>query len=233
MSAHFAAQSIVKKQETQPTSENENAVIYPDMAKFHPGGGDGTFGHGRAARQIEYSNGFEAGKAEAAEMYQQTIRVMETTLEALKSSMNRMKQDIETSHGEVVKQCLQSLLPELSQEILRQEMHLVISDATKSEHDLRLTVKLHPQNDVAKSFLQSSFGDTLSLIESREMEPSAVHFFRGDATTKIDPVKTAKTCLSLLGIECDSEDIVGTTVNVSGGYTPNGAGDREEIQEAS
>lgn len=233
MPAHFAAKSIIRKQESRETTKQDSAVIYPDMTKFHPGGSGGFPGQGSAARQAEYSNGFEAGKAEAAEMYEQTIRVMESALEALKSSMQKVKQDLETSHGEVVKQCLQSLLPELSQEILRNEIYCVISEAKKSELDLRLTVKINPQNEIAKSFLLKSFGDDLTLIESDEMGASAVHFFRGDSTTTIDPVKTAHTCLSLMGIDCEPKKPSEHFSNITNSPAGNDFGESEEIQEAS
>ena len=217
MPAHFAIQSIVKKQETLDLPKNDSSVLYPDMTKFHPSGGAGL-GQGRAARQAEYAEGFAAGKAEAAQVYEETIRVMEMALESLKSSIGQMRQDIETGHGEVVKQCLKALLPELAQDILRREMHTVLVETTKSQADPHLTVKLHPENEIAKSFLQSSFGETLTLIETNELGGSAVHFSWGNAVTEIDPIKTAKTCLSFLGV------IPGQEI---------GLVDREKIQEAS
>lgn len=233
MTAHFSAQSIVKKQEDLITPQEDSAVIYPDMAKFHPGGGGAISGQSRAARQIDYTNGFEAGKAEAAEMYEQTIRIMEAALEGLKSSMKAMTRDMETSHGEVVKQCLQALLPELSQEILRHEIQCVISEAAALQADLRLSVNLHPDNEIAKSFLQKSFGSELTLVESNEMDESAVHFFRGDSVTKIDPVKTAQTCLGLLGIECAPKKTVERSSGRTEAPAGNDLGENEDMQEAS
>ena len=233
MAAHFSAQSIVKKQEDLITPQPDSGVIYPDMAKFHPGGGGAISGQSRAARQIDYANGFEAGKAEASEMYEQTIRVMEAALEGLKSSMKDITRDMETSHGEVVKQCLQALLPELSQEILRHEIQCVISEAATSQADIRLSVNLNPDNEIAKSFLQKSFGPELTLVESNEMDESAVHFFRGDSVTKIDPVKTAQTCLGLLGIECAPKKTVERSSGRTEAPAGNDLGENEDMQEAS
>ena len=39
MSAHFAAQSIVRRQTEAPSAiKEESSAIYPDMALFHSGG---------------------------------------------------------------------------------------------------------------------------------------------------------------------------------------------------
>lgn len=231
MSAHFAVQSIVKRESELTPQKQESSVLYPDMTKFHPGG-DGA-GQGRAARQADYMEGFEAGKAEAAQMYEQTIRVMENALDGLKSSMAQMKQDVESSHGEVLKHCLHALLPELAQDIFRQEMQSVITEATKSQVNPNLTVKLHPENDVAKSFLQKGFDGTLYFVEREEMESSAVHFSWGDSATEINPIKTAQTCLDLLGIASGTERKFEQTLTSSCSQEESDFKSSEEMREAS
>ena len=139
-------------------------------------------------------------------MYEQTIRVMETALEALKSSIGQLKQDVESSHGEVVKQCLHALLPDLAQQILRQEIENVLTEAAKSHAACELIVTVHPDNDIGKSFLLNAFGKSISVVESADLDLSAVHFSWGSSKSEIDPIKTAQTCLTLLGV-CREQEL--------------------------
>ena len=205
MAAHFAAQSIVRRQADASPASEESSAVFPDMALFHPGGEGLTSGRSRASQQADYKAGFDAGKAEATQMYEQTIRVMEDALEALKSSIGQLKQDVESSHGEVVKQCLHALLPDLAQQILRQEIENVLTEAAKSHAASELLVSVHPDNDIGKSFLLKSFEKSISVVENADLDINAVHFSWGSSTSEIDPIKTAQTCLTLLGVSRDQD----------------------------
>jgi|GEM_PF-3926209 len=233
MAAHFAAQSIVRRQADASPVAEESSAVYPDMTLFHPGGEGLTPGRSRASQQADYEAGFDAGKAEAAQMYEQTIRVMEAALEALKSSVGQLKQDVETSHGEVVKRCLHALLPDLAQQVLRQEIENVLNEAASSHAASELFVSVHPENDIEKSFLLKSFGKSISVVENADLDISAVHFSWGSSTSEIDPIKTAQTCLTLLGVSQDPYLAEGKNKDETLGETITSSEHSQSLQDAS
>lgn len=197
MKRHFISQNALAP---LPRAETEGRVIMADFAVFHEKPDNRAHfidTHDAGASGEDYLAGVEAGKAEAASVYESTIKVMENTLAQLKTSLETQVQEIEQSHARVVLQCLEAVLPALAQRSLLTEMQAVIRQTAAQETQGLLTARLHPDNAIVKSFLESH-GANIQLIETEEMGETEVVFQWGVSRVEIDPLHNAETCLQLL-----------------------------------
>lgn len=177
-----------------------NRIIMADFDVFH----SSSHQRPKSNEDIEldtaqlYQEGVEAGKAEAAEIYDQTVKVMEMTLEQLKSRLESQVREIEESHARVLMRCLDAVLPDASKQVLRSEMAKILNQVLENGLKGILTARIHPENDTAKAFLQSKTNHPIEIIETSESPIGQVSFDWEDSHVVIDPMRAANECLSLL-----------------------------------
>ena len=145
-----------------------------------------------------YQDGVEAGKAEAAAVYDQTVKVMEMTLEQLQLRLESQVQEIEESHARVLMRCLEAILPNGSKQVLKAEMAKILNRVLEDGIKGKLTARIHPENDTAKTFLQSKTNHPIDIIETNESPLGKVTFDWEDSHVEIDPMRAANECLALL-----------------------------------
>lgn len=145
-----------------------------------------------------YQEGVEAGKAEATAVYDQTVKVMEMTLEHLKASLESQVKEIEESHARVLMRCLEAVLPNASKHVLRSEMGKVLNQVLAEGLKGQLTARIHPENETAKTFLQSNKQNPIDVVEDSSVSEGKVTFGWENSEIDIDPLRAAEECLSLL-----------------------------------
>jgi len=151
-----------------------------------------------------YQQGLEAGKAEAAAVYEQTVKVMEMTLDQLKTRLESQVKEIEYSHARVVTRCLEAVLPETGKQVLLAEMSDVLNRFLEADIQGELTARIHPENETAKSFLQSKTNHPVKIIEDENISLSKVTFTWENSQTEMDPGQAVETCLALLKSSLDA-----------------------------
>lgn len=183
-----------------PAADVEGRVIMADFAVFHerPNNNAHFVEPDDGVNSEDYQAGFEAGKAEAAGVYDATIKVMEETLEQLKTTLATKVDEIEKSHARVILQCLEAVLPAVAKQSLLSEMQNVIMQTASQDIQGPLTAQLHPRNETAKSFLTASATPEISIEETDTMSETGVTFSWGVSRVEIDPQSNAKQCLALL-----------------------------------
>ena len=205
---HFISQTALAP---LPKADLEGRVIMADFAVFHDrpnnsahfvetenldpeNAGSENFG----SESEDYLAGVEAGKAEAASVYEATIKVMEESLEQLKSTLASQINEIEQSHGRVILQSLEAVLPALAERSLLTDMQKVIAQAAFQETQGVLTAQIHPSNETAKSFLRASASANLEIQEVSEQSETAVNFSWDVSRVEINPQANARQCLAIL-----------------------------------
>jgi len=189
--------SVMPGIEADTTSER---VIMTEFDLFHDSGAS----HKQSAKDEEleaaclYQEGVEAGKAEAAAVYEQTVKVMETTLDQLKTRLEGQVKEIEDSHARVLVRSLEAVLPETAKQVLLSEMTNVLNQVLHAEIQGVLTAYIHPENETAKSFLQSKTNHPIKICEDQNIALGKVKFNWETSQVEIDPGQAVETCLSLL-----------------------------------
>lgn len=198
--SHYPLKPCLALEDNQPTSlqpqEIDSSVLMTSFDTFHSAPEELAK---RSDAEQDYQAGFAAGKAEAGGVYESTIKVMEATLESLKSGFKTHVETIEESHQRVVLKCLEVVLPQLSEQVLLLELQNILCEANGQNLANGTHIKLHPDNHIAKEFLSQQSGQALTIIEDKAQGETGVSVSWDNSRTDIDPTGAAKRCLSLLG----------------------------------
>jgi len=176
--------------------EEASSVVMASFDTFHTPPSQGAK---PSNKELDYQAGFTAGKAEAHAVYEATIKVMEATLESLKSGFQAQIADIEESHGRLVLRCLEAVLPEVSNHILISELQAVLTEAAGQNLSEGVAVHLHPSNSIAKDFLSEHAQSSLIIVEDNTQTETGVTVCWENSRTDIDPMGIARQCVSRLG----------------------------------
>lgn len=197
--------SPLKKLEGDLSNTDEsfdNPVVITDFTTFHAlpefSGSRANDDENQNDEEQDYLAGVEAGKAEAAAVYESTIKVMESTLDQLKHAFQTQVKDIEESHARVVLSCLETVLPKAAHHILLSEMKAALDQACASGVADEVVIKTHSSNNVAKDFLSKLGPSKFTLVEDDAQGDTAVSISFANTQTDIDPIQAATQCLTLL-----------------------------------
>jgi hypothetical protein len=172
-------------------------VIMTEFDVFHDSGT--PYEQSKKDEELEsarlYQEGVEAGKAEAAAVYEQTVKVMEMTLDQLKTRLESQIKEIEDSHARILVRSLEAVLPETAKQVLLSE---ILNRVLQSEIQGVLTAYIHPDNETANAFLQSKTNHPIKVIEDPNMTLGKVRFDWETSQVEIDPGQAVETCLALL-----------------------------------
>ncbi len=208
METNFIPQERVtplKRLESDVSKSDEsfdNPVVITDFTTFHAlpdfNGTHANDDENHNDEEQDYLAGVAAGKAEAAAVYESTIKVMESTLDQLKQAFQSQVREIEDSHARVVLSCLEAVLPKAAHHILVSEMKAALDQACASGVSDKVIIKTHPNNHIAKDFLSNMGASEFTLVEDNTQGETAVSISFANTQTDIDPMQAATQCLTLL-----------------------------------
>ena len=145
-----------------------------------------------------YEDGLRDGQAQAEELHKRTVEVMEKTLDALKVQYTQVVKDIERSHLSAIIQCLETMMPSLMDQHMRQEVERVVSLMASGalEGPFRVEVSEGIEQDV-RQFL-GAHGEEFDVVTSQELEGRDVKIGWTQGGFEYSADKVREACLSQL-----------------------------------
>lgn len=150
-----------------------------------------------------YDQGYAAGKREAEHACAATLAALQSALDQLTGSIVTLRSEIEQGYKESVLLCLGHLMPALCEHVLKNQMADVILQAGHDACGDILTVRLHPDNAVARDYLTASAARQqlkLSFESDPQQSTTALHFSWDQSDIHLDPAATVRACLDSIGV---------------------------------
>lgn len=175
----------------------KSTVILTDFTVFHD---EQTKPHTLVETPDAYQAGYQAGMANAEARHVETVKAMEQSVQHLGAGLLKTREDIESSHGRVIRMCLDAVLSNLAHHTMRVELEQFLRDFALTSLDGELTISCHPANHSARNILKNvSFGVHISIKDNSELATHKIVCEWDDGRTSIDPdniVSALETILS-------------------------------------
>jgi len=198
-----------------PTQSEPSTLIKADISMFHDMPDISIAAHPSAAPQLSpYELGVQEGESRASLVYEDTLRIMETTLASLKAQVGAISQQIEQDHFAAVSCCLEALFPALAKTSAYAEVQSILQNLSSAtlEGGIALTSHSHHMPDLER--LCAAQETAIKLIADDGLETGAidVQWQGGGAVINCDAVHTA--CLSALEKAQSALDHLPHTLNL-------------------
>lgn len=180
----------------QLSKPGEGHVILTNFTTFHE---DSIRTLTKPNAENPYQDGLDAGLAQAKVIHEETVKTMEQSLQHLGASFRGIRDDIEASHGRVVRMCLDAALSGLASKSMQLELESLINGLASATLEGVLKVYCHPDNAFAKDFLgDAPFDISISVTNDANLMPHKVVCEWQDGAASIDPDAVGSAIKSIL-----------------------------------
>ncbi len=148
-----------------------------------------------------YARGVADGEHRAAQVYQDTITLLEGLVGSFNNEHEAMKTAIETAHLSVITQCLQLIFPKLAHLSAESQVRDIIRSLGSSVLDGQ--IEIHANAYTCKN-LARLLERTLPsphefvMVEDETLGPMAIRAQWAQGGLQLDPEKTALHCLDII-----------------------------------
>lgn len=206
---HFSLPVKIQENENKLPGEQDNAVVKPALSIFHllpeisPNDvrNDAIDKSIQKADGTDYEQGKNDGETKASQVYQDTIKLLETSLETLSTQYNAIRSQIEVSHLQAVSTCLKAILPEMASRSAEIQIIETIQSLCAVAIKGHIALYVHPsQTGSVKAILdkQSSSNNDFEIIADPDAKPYSFVTKWNGGGVKIDTATVVDQCLNAL-----------------------------------
>ena len=164
----------------------------------------------------DYAAGLADGKAQSDIVYEDTISILQKSVDALQSKLGGMAKDIEKSHMAAVAECLHALMPSLKQKATDLELQKVIQQACSPASEGTVQVRVHPDDHAHTQRLCQPHGSKISVTVDALLAPGDVGVEWVSGGAEINCEAAVDACLSLLGSAYKTKQTINRAETIDG-----------------
>lgn len=151
-----------------------------------------------ATERTDYEKGFQDGAQQSELVYKETVELMETALEALKSQICDISRKIEVSHLTVLSECLRAVLPSLADMAADFEVQNLIREACSQALHGKVQLMAHPDSLEKLSKSTAHVTDNLALEAHPSLSPGNVQIKWASGGGHVNAHAASENCLAVI-----------------------------------
>ncbi len=151
-----------------------------------------------AMQTADYDSGLADGKAQSDAIYEDTIVILQKSVDALQSKLSEMANEIEHSHMAAVVDCFRSMMPSLVQKATDLELQSVIRQACSAASEGTVQVRVHPDDHVHTQRLCQTNPSKISVTADAAIARGSIGVEWVSGGAEINCQAAADACLALL-----------------------------------